>query len=150
VVEMIKTYRGLLPDGGQEKIRLTTTDGRMGYRITKFQMIGLDTGTYDAAFVMKVYKEEQTAITAKIDFSDTTLLAAGYIENHENIQYPSSQSQIIFDHEIFNQDIFVTCKDVETGQNCNYYIELEQIKLTVNQAELLIVKDLRKEMWTRP
>ena len=130
----IKTFRGLLADGGQDKIRVAGGKLEDGYRIVKFQMIGRDTGVFDAGFIVKIYKVEQTSVTAVIDFTDNTLLAAGYIENHENIQYPSSQSQIIFENEIFNQDIFITCVDIEAGQFCNYYLELEQVKMSGPEA----------------
>jgi len=140
---MIKTFRGKLADGEEQIIRLSTKKGKIGYRITKFQMIGATTGTYDYGFVIKIFKVSQETVNATIDFGDGNLLAAGYIENHENIQYPSSQSQIIFEREIFNQDIFVTCKDIETGQECNYYIELEVMDLSDNAAAVSTLRDIR-------
>jgi len=62
-----------------------------------------------------------------------------------------TNTDIVFDSEIFNQDIYVVHENFH-GDNAaiNYYMELEQFKLSAAQAELLIVKDLRKEMWTRP
>ena len=36
---MIKSYKGSLPDGGQDRIRLATIKGKVGYRIVKFQII---------------------------------------------------------------------------------------------------------------
>ena len=146
---LIKTYKGILADGGQDRIRLKTNRGDIGYRIVKFQMISETTGTYDYGFVIKIFKVIQPDLgggvfaTATIDFTDGDLLAAGYIENHENIQYPSSQSQIVFENEIFNQDIYITCKDIETGQNCNYYLELEQVKLNENESTMATLQSLR-------
>ena len=49
---------------------------------------------------------------------------------------------IIFDNEIFNQDIYITCKDSD-GQPCNYYLELEQIQLDDVQATTAILKNFR-------
>ena len=36
---VVKTYRGLLADGVQEKIPLSTKDGSVGYRIVKFEIV---------------------------------------------------------------------------------------------------------------
>jgi len=140
---MIKTYKGILTDGGQDKIRLKTNRGDIGYRIKTFQMIAEAIGTYDHGFIMKIYKVSQSTVTALIDFSDGTLLAAGYFASHENIQNPLL-SVVVFDKEIFNQDIYITCKDIETGQNCNYYIELEQIKLNDNESTMATLQSMRQ------
>jgi len=146
---VLKTFRGTLTDGEQDKIRLTTTDGRVGYRIIKFQLLGQDNNSsYENT--TKIYNTKQATITGSIDFSETDLLAAGlYFQNSVGQTYPLDLL-VIFDKELFNQDIYITCKNAEGSGYINYYIELEQIKLTVIQAETLIVKDLRGEMWTRP
>ena len=136
----IVSFRGLIADGNQDTIVLHTNDGSVGYRITKFQMIG--DIRYDHGVVMKIYKTEQTVIDAVIDFSDNRLLAAGYAANHENIIYPFTE-QIIFDGEIFNQDIYITAKDIETGVPCNYYLELEQMPLDLNENTVATLKDIR-------
>ena len=36
---MIKSFRGILADGAEERITLHTNDGKTGYRIVKFQII---------------------------------------------------------------------------------------------------------------
>ena len=146
---VVKSYRGLVPDGGQDKIRLTTTDGRTGYRIVKFELLPYTPGAAEYMSVAKVYRKEQSSIDGVIDFTDPDLLAAGYLVG-SNATNTTESLSVIFDNEIFNQDIFVTHKDIDIAQACNYYIELEQIKLSTAQAELLIVKSLRGEVWTRP
>jgi len=145
---MIKSYRGLLADGGQDKIRLTTTDGRTGYRVVKFQMMSSTPGLATTEQVTKIFKSEQTTIDGIVNFSDSDLLGASYwsIEGTSQRGFQT----IIFDQEIFNQDIYVTYKAVVGTDSNSYYIELEQIKLSSAQAEVLIVKDLRKQPWTRP
>jgi len=144
---VIKGYRGLLADAGQEKIRLTTTDGRTGYRIVKFQALSNYPRGNSPESVLKIYKTNQTVVDDIIEFTDSNLLSALFYEGNAN-DYYITQVDVIFDREIFNQDIYITCKC--SDGTMNYYIELEQIKLSAAQAELLIVKDLRKEMWTRP
>ena len=138
----IKSFRGMMADGAIDTVTLHTNNGSTGYRITKFEMMAKATGTYDHGFIMKIYKVPQSTVSALVDFSDNTLLAAGYTANHENIQYANIQ-QIIFDQEVFNQDIYITCKDIETGQNCNYYIELEQMPLDLNENTVATLKDIR-------
>ena len=51
---------------------------------------------------------------------------------------------VIFDNEKFNQDIFVTNVDV-VGNSApiNYYIELEQIKLSLDENTVATLKDIR-------
>jgi len=140
---MIKTFRGLLADGAQDRIRLQTIKGKVGYRIVKFEMIGENPGGDDIEAVIKIYKEEQSTIDAVINFTDSSLLAAGYWKEDAGTTYPQSQS-IIFDTEIFNQDIFVTHKDKAVAEKCNYYLELEVIPLDDAGAEYTTLKDMRQ------
>jgi len=142
---MIKTYRGLLVDGGQDTIPLHTNDGKTGYRIVKFQCIPNTPGTGDdVQAVVKIYKIFQSTIDDTVNFSDQTLLGCLYFQDNASQTYPSS-TDIIFDTEIFNQDIYITHEASAGSQSMNYYIELEQIKLTENEALVAIVKDLREE-----
>jgi len=140
----IKTYRGLLADGAQDKIRLRTNDGSMGYRIVKFEVMGAAPGAANYEAVLKVYKTSQSAITATIDFGDNTLLAAAtYQGNSAAFNYPTTQF-VIFDNEIFNQDIYVTCDDLQSNA-VNYHLELEQIKLSGNESTMATLKSLRSK-----
>jgi len=141
---VVKTFRALLADGGQERIRLQTIKGKVGYKIVKFELMPKDMGTVVQQSVVKLYKDSQSTIDAVIDFSDNALLGAGFIGNDTSVHvYPPVQS-IIFDQEIFNQDIYVTHKDTKTGEACNYYIELEVIPLDDAGAEYTTLKDMRQ------
>jgi len=140
---MIKTFRGMIADGDQETIVLHTNDGGTGYKIVKFQLMYNDPSGDDAENVVKIYKISQTNITNTIDFSDNTLLAAGYIENNATDVYTQPGATIIFDREIFNQDIYIT-NDIGTASTgVNYYIELEQIKLDLSESTVATLKDIR-------
>lgn len=141
---MIKSYRGLLADGAQHTIPLHTTDGKTGYRIVKFEVIAEKPGVLSQESILKIYKVEQTTVDGLIDFTDNTLLASALWFNKSSVDFPVSE-QIIFDGEIFNQDIYITHSEVDSVSACNYYIELEQIKLTENEALVAIIKDLREE-----
>jgi len=146
---MIKTFRGKIADDGQDTIVLHTNDGSTGYRITKFQVMDAAPGTADGELVVKIYKINQTTIDGTIDFSDNTLLAACY-HLGGNSTNETHASIVVFDQEIFNQDIYVTNEDV--GANnlpANYYIELEQVKLDINENTVATLKDIRnKELRT--
>ena len=43
----------------------------------------------------------------------------------------------------FNQDIYVTNKDANGSKPVNYYLELEVIKLSEDQAMVATLKDIR-------
>jgi len=138
---MIKTFRGLLADGAQETIALHTNDGSVGYKIVKFAMIGNFPGTTEQESIIKIYKVAQTTIDNVCDFSDNTLLAAGFYSSDDNVDPPTTL--ITFDQEIFNQDIYITHSEVNGVRGCNYYIELEQVSLDINQSTTATLKDIR-------
>jgi len=140
----IKTYRGLLADGGQDKIRLKTNKGEVGYKIVKFEAMALDSEE-DVESALKVYSVSQSSIDNAIDFSDHTLLAAMiYNDSASNAYGP--QPVVVFDNMIFNQDIYITLKGSAgvSAPFLNYYIELEQIILNDNQTTMATLQSLRQ------
>jgi hypothetical protein len=139
----IKSFRGQLADLEQRKIPLSTIDGKTGYRITKFQTIPAAPGTVVQDSMIKIYKVEQDAVDSIVNFEDNRLLGVAVASNDTQLRYYEMGDIIIFDNEVFNQDIFVTHKDNATGEPCNYYIELEQIKLDLNEQTVATLKDIR-------
>jgi len=141
---MIKTFRGLLADGAQDRIRLSTIKGKVGYRIVKFQVLTGSPADTAPESIVQIWKTEQTTVTAKINFTDSDLLAAAFYNQDATAANIVSQV-IIFDTEIFNQDIYIAHIDDNTGSatNCNYYLELEVIPLDDAGAEFTTLKDLR-------
>jgi hypothetical protein len=104
----IKTFRGLLADGAQDTIRLSTGQGKVGY--SNAQLLG-------AAM-----------------FHDSSS------EGNLNPLY------VVFDNVVINQDIFITNTETNSsgvGQSINYYLELEQMALSDNEATVATVKDMR-------
>jgi len=141
---MIKTFRGLMTDGTQDTIVLHTNDGSTGYRIVKFQTMTKEPFAGDAAeHTCKIYKVAQTTIDGVVDFSDNTLLGVAIINNYTNGYSDPSVPVVIFDQEIFNQDIYVTAVDTQGAQPVNYYIELEQVKLDLSENTVATLKDIR-------
>ena len=144
---MIKTFRGILADGTQQRVRLSTKKGKIGYRIIKFQIMPYDPTVDNLEVVQKIYKVKQVSQDAKIDFSDGNLLAAAYIENHDGVStsFADFTNAVIFDREIFNQDIYIT-SDAGSGSassGVNYYLELEMETLSDNAAAVSTLRDIR-------
>jgi len=142
---MIKTFKALIADGGQDTIRLSSKSGLIGYKIVKFQLIPNKPGALAAEHVVQIFKvyQDPTLISNEIDFTNQTLLAAGYVSNATSGDSSPPRQTILFDNEVFNQDIFVTHKIQNGSGSVNYYIELEQIKLDVNEAAVATLKDMR-------
>jgi len=139
---VVKTYRGLLTDGAQDKIPLSTKDGSVGYRIVKFQIMPNEPGIDTLEAIVKIFSKEQSTIDGKVNFTDSDLLGAAYYQDSNAIDADSST--IIFDNETFNQNIFVTYKEKSTtAEPCNYYIELEQMKLDHTQNMSATLKAIR-------
>jgi len=140
---MIKTFRGLLADGGQERITLHTNDGKIGYRIVKFQVVGALVGSASYESVTQVWKNKQASAVATIDFSDINLLGIGlWSSDASSTRYNPEDMTVIFDMEIFNQDIYVTQQCGQSG-SVNYYLELEQISLDLNETTVATLQSLR-------
>jgi len=140
---MIKTYRGMLADGGQDRIRLKTNKGDIGYRIKKFELMPAAPGTVEHELMCKIYKLKQSTIDGLVDFTDGDLLAVSIMTSYAPTAYITATTTV-FDNEIFNQDIYVTAVDTESNSATNYYLELEQIKLNENESTMATLQSLRR------
>ena len=147
---VVKSYRGRLLDGGQDRIRLSTIRGKVGYQIVKFQIMPEAPGSVDYESGVSIWKKSQSSIsTATLDFNfgDSDLLAAAYIIVAAGPTQGNNSETTIFDNEIVNQDIYITHTNVEgsgAAGNMNYYIELEVIPLDDAGAEYTTLKDFRQ------
>ena len=137
----IKSFRGKLADDTQQTIALSTNNGATGYKIVKFEVMSPDANSNVEA-VLKIYKIKQTTNTSDVDFSDNTLLAAALINDTTDRNYMPIPI-VTFDNEIFNQDIYITNKGQDNPSSVNYYIELEQVKLDLNENTVATLKDIR-------
>jgi hypothetical protein len=141
---MIKTFRGILADLGQQRIRLSTKKGKIGYKIVNFQIIGHEPGEKSQESLVKIFKVKQSSVTGIVDFSDGNLLGVAYWAIHPDPQYGEGLAgPIIFEQEVFNQDIYITHKDMNVGELCSYYLELETFVQTDNQAAVSTLRDIR-------
>jgi len=138
----IISFRGLLVDGGQDTILLGTNTGLTGYRIVKFEMLPADSHE-NVESTMKIYSVKQTLpVNDDIDFSNNTLLAAGIILFPQHSSNTAARA-IVFDGMTFNQDIYVTLSGHGYTASVNYYIELEQMPLALDEATVATLKDIR-------
>ena len=141
----IKTFKGMIPMGTQEKIHLSTRDGLTGYKLKKFQIESNAPGTGNYELVGKIFLTDQAnSITDTIDFSNADLIATQYNSGSNGWGGNLPDSAIILDQETFNQDIFVKVACAAgTTDPVNFYIELEQIKLNLNASTYITVKNIR-------
>jgi len=137
---MIKTFRGLLADGAEDRISLGTIQGKVGYRIVKFQTIATDPMGASTESVTQIWKQSQASVGTSIDFSDSILLAAAHI-SHNQTSGAGTYNYVVFDTETFNQDIFISA--TANPGPVNYYLELEVIPLSDQGAEYTTLKDIR-------
>ena len=141
----IKSFRGLIADGGIDTISLHTNNGSTGYRIVKFHLMVHNPGdgslgSYE--HVVQIFKIPQTTASATVNFSDNNLLAAGLCFGNTSPQFNDTTS-ILFDNEIFNQDIYITHVDEDAATPVNYYIELEVVKLALDENTVATLKNIR-------
>jgi len=141
---MIKTFRGALVHDTEERIRLSTIKGKVGYRIVKFEAMSAEPYAKSGEHILKLYKESQSTIDGIVNFTDSSLLGVVIWRATASELYPLS-SAIIFDKEIFNQDIYITHDDLEvTSTLASYYLELEVVPLDDAGAEYTTLKDMRQ------
>lgn len=148
---VVKTFRGQLADEGQDRIRLSTNDGKTGYRIVKFEAMPANPAGDNLEAILQIWKTKAAANNAlagaaadwRIDFSDNAMLAALYIEDYSATEHVFNKDSVIFDNEIFNQDLYITNVAPTSSNGINYYLELEVISLSDHDAEFTTLKDIR-------
>jgi len=144
------SFRGLLEDGGvagvsgQDKIRIEGATGQIAWRINKFEVITETPGTTDYEHVVKIYREKQDSVTGTIDFEEDELLAAAYTEGGAATNYIGNPMSVIFDNALFVRNIYVTQYDAKGDLSCNYYIELEEVKVSAAGMAQLAVAAARR------
>jgi len=140
---MIKTFRNILASAGSDTIRLSTKKGETGYFIKNLQIIGQLPGAETVELVVKVYTRKPAANDGNVDFSDGSLIAVAYLDDSSSTGTAFSH-RIIIDNVAVNQDLFVTAMDVSgSSRSANYYLELEQVRLDLNEATVATLKDMR-------
>ena len=130
--------------GGQEKIRIEGATGEIAWRITKFQIMPNNPGGASYEYCVKIFREEQTSIVNTINFDDDELLAAAIYHDNTGTGRADSGPVIIFDNALFSRNIYITAFDNVGTESVNYYIELEEIKLSAaGMAQLAVAASRR-------
>ena len=135
------SFRGLLADGGQDKIRIEGATGDIAWRITKFQVFPSEPGQQTTESTVLIWRERQDSVSTSgvvVDFSNNELLgAASFHESHADSLI--SESIVVFDNALFVRNIYVTNTDTGGAIACNYYIELEEVKVSAaGMAQLAV------------
>jgi len=143
----IKSFRGKLADLSSETIHLHTNNGSTGYRIKKFELFGIQPGQIAVEHVCQLFTIDSgvvadTTLYDNVDFSDPTLIGAAFYKDDLNYYNPGTV-QVVFDNVIFNQDIYLTHAEVKGSAAVNYHIELEQVKLSLDENTVATLKDIR-------
>ena len=140
---MIKTFRGLLADGGVDKIRLSTKKGKIGYRIKRLDVIQEKPGTQNAESIVTINKIDFTPLDT-IDLSNGNILGVAFYGGPQVATAYPIQQVIIFDQEVFNQDIYIGAQDIAgEASKTNYYLELETINMNDNATAVSTLRDIR-------
>jgi hypothetical protein len=138
----IKTFKGLMLDSSPqnvERIRLATKDGLTGYRIKKFQILPENFGNAIDGNIKIWATEDSATASSTSDFSSPSLLG---VACYYNGTY-ETDSTVIFDNVTINQDIYLAYHEETGSASMNYYLELEQVKLDLNEATVATLKDMR-------
>ena len=136
------SFRGKIISAGIDTISLHTNNGKVGYRIVKFDLFP---ATPDSAYesVVQIFSTKQDLASITVDFANQELLgAAWYAFEGSGSGDATGYMKQVFDNLVFNQDIYVTCKDGQGG-DINYYIELEQMPLDLSEQTVATLKDIR-------
>jgi len=142
------SFRGLLADGEQIRIRIQGATGAIAWRITKLQVMSNAPMINDFISIVKVWREKQAAVdytATTIDFNMEELLAVAlWIDG--NALTESITFHTIFDNSLFSRNIYITNVDVAPGESgsINYYIELEEVKVSAAGMAQLAVAAARR------
>lgn len=138
------SYAGKLAMGEQDRIKLSTIKGKIGYKISKFQILSQSPGGTASEFVAKIYNKSQIgSVTNTVDFTDSNLLAVAFMRGTTATNSDDTVI-VIFDNAVVNQDIFIYIADASGGTTeCNYYIELDTMELSDLEATMLTLQSIR-------
>jgi len=76
------SFRGLMLDGGQDRIRIQGSVGAIAWRISKFKIFPNLPGTSANESTIQIWREKQDSVstsTATVDFNNDELLAVSFV-----------------------------------------------------------------------
>ncbi len=139
------SFRGKLDIDVPQRIKLSTIKGKIGYQITKFQIMSTEIGQHDFELIGKIFSKDPTgSTTPNVDLSESDLMAVVYDKSESSGAEGSNKTTIIMDNAKINQDIYIYISDVGgRTEPCNYYLELETMELSDIEATQLTLQNLR-------
>jgi len=142
------SFRGLLEDGGQQRIRIQGSVGAIAWRITKFQAMGLNENqTYETSLM--IFREFQDTLTTEVNFDDDELLGALLYGDTGSSGTYVSRPAVIFDNALFVRNIYITHSSIAGDHVAlNYYLELEEVKVSAAGIAQLSVAAARRVVVT--
>jgi hypothetical protein len=138
----IKSFRGKIASGDTEQIALHTNNGTTGYKIKTLQIMPHSWGGVTGEYTVKVHTIPGKTASADIDFSDQTLIAVACQTYNTSANIAGDIPVVVFDNITFNQDIYILAHDNDSSP-VNYHIELEVVKLDLNENTVATLKDIR-------
>jgi len=140
----VHSFRGLLKDGGQDEINIQGSVGATAWRITKLQLFPARFGVQDQKSTVSIWREEQASVSNTLNFNNDQLLAAACISTDNSENNPLN-TNVVFDNAILVRNIWVTHLDAHADNtDCNYYIELEEVKVGATGMAQLAVAAARR------
>jgi len=136
----IKSFRGKIAGDGTEIIPLHTNDGSQGYKIKKLEVMPA-AFTGDQVGIFTVNTIAFTPVST-VDFSNQTLIGVALVRTG-NLLSETYTQDVVFDNITFNQDIHLGFKNLDAAIDMNYHIELELVKLDLNENTVATLKDIR-------
>jgi len=138
------SFRGLLEDEGQNEISIQGSVGGIAWRITKFELMASSPVTAASESVMMIWREQQSSISSDVNFANDELLGSAVYSNQTDTTYYPDDLSVVFDNALFVRNIWITHKNESGANSCNYYIELEQVKVSATGMAQLAVAAARR------
>ena len=135
----VHSFKGLVADGDQRKIRILGPVGAIAWKITKFEIMTDDPHQATVKHVVKIWREKQSSFNDSVDFSDDELLAAATRNEAPGGEDQAGYGTVIFDNALFVRNLYVTNNEGHNSKAANYYIELEEVKVSgAGMAQLAV------------
>lgn len=132
----MKTFKGKIAHQGQDKVYLSGGEQGMGYRISRFQVIPKSPTDSSIEALMLIWKEKQLVLTDQVDFTNDSLIGVAFY-NQDSTAANNISDIIIFDHEVVNQDLYITNIEGISSSDMNYFLELEEVKMSSGQQAVV-------------
>ena len=139
--QRLEEYDGVSGSGtGTSIIRLSTNNGLTGYKIKRFEIMTAAPYAADNEHIVQVYSVSPGDPSELVNFNNPTLLIAAITTLDTS---GNGYHQIIREDVIINQDLYITHVDRQSTGAINFLLELEQVKLDLNEATVATLKDMR-------